>query len=68
MLSKEKELLYLWDILCKPHGNHKTNLKQRHKTKQEEMKIIIENHQIKIADRKTREKKQWRYRATSKQK
>lgn len=26
MLSTEKGLFYLWDVLYKPYGNHKTNM------------------------------------------
>lgn len=30
LLSAEKELLYLWDVLCKYHGTTEQNLDQRH--------------------------------------
>ena len=44
------------------------NLEQRHETLKKETEENIENHQIKMADRNTRKRKQWRYRATKKQK
>ena len=55
-------------VLYKPHNNHKTRAEKQNVKKEETERNIIENYQTKMADRNTREKKQWRYRATSKQK
>ena len=70
MLSAEKELSHLWDLLYKPHGNHKTKIKaeSRNIKKEETEKHITKNRQAEIVVRNTRKKKQRKYRATIKQK
>lgn len=54
--------------MYKPHNNHKTRAEEQNVKKEETERNIIENYQTKMADRNTQEKKQRRYRATSKQK
>lgn len=69
LLLAEKGLFYLWYVLYKLHDNHKTSRAEEQNVRKEETeKHIIENYQAKMTERNTREKKQWRYRSTSKQK
>lgn len=59
MLLEEKRLFYLWNILCKPHGNHNSEIQSsatKHKKRENKEKHLRSNHQTKIAVWNTREK------------
>lgn len=69
LLSALNGLFYLWDILCKLHGNHKTKLRaDARKIKKREIEhTTMENHQFAKVGRNKGKKKQWKYKTTTKQ-
>lgn len=57
-LSEEKDLFSLWDVLYKPHSNHKTNIQSWDmKCEKRENRINVrKNHQPEVADETQRER------------